>query len=239
MLQSRRRLLTGGLSIAATTALAPAAASAKAHHHAIAHAAKSAHHHAGHLAHAAKASRHAGHALRTAKLAPTPTPLAGLANSPISQALGHAPRFADVHNLHTGDTLKTVYFENGRYVPEAMSELMKVLRDWRSGEEHLMDPRLFDVMHALRTRLETPRPFQIVSGYRSKATNDMMHERSPGVAKNSQHTEGKASDIRIEGVDLLRIRRAALDLGAGGVGWYPISNFVHVDVGPVRQWVGI
>ena len=67
----------------------------------------------------------------------------------------------------------------------------------------------------------------------------MMHERSPGVAKNSQHTEGKASDIRLEGVSLFHIRSAALDLGAGGVGFYPISNFVHVDVGPVRQWIGV
>ncbi len=229
MIESRRRLLAGGLSAAASAALVPeAVARVRAHRHA-AQLAKAAHHAAG---------RHAVSALRTASLPSAPIPYAGLANNPVSLSLGHGPRFADVHNLHTGDTLRTVYFENGRYVPEAMSELMKVLRDWRSGEEHLMDPRLFDVMHALRTRLEVSRPFQVVSGYRSKATNDMMHERSPGVAKNSQHTEGKASDIRLEGVDLTRIRKAALDLGAGGVGYYPVSNFVHVDVGPVRQWVG-
>ena len=167
----------------------------------------------------------------------------GLATELVSPLMGRAysteVRLAHVHNLHTGESLKAVYYENGRYVPDAMSELMKVLRDWRNGEEHLMDPRLFDVMHALRGRLETNQPFQIISGYRSKATNEMMHEHSSGVAKNSQHTEGKASDVRIEGVSLFNIRRAALDLGAGGVGFYPISNFVHVDVGPRRQWIGV
>ena len=224
MISSRRRLITGGLSAAVSATVVPEAfARVRAHHR----AAK-----AAHLAHAG--AHHAAAALPAA-----PVPYAGLAANPVSVTLGHGPRFAHVHNLHTGDSLRTVYFENGRYLPDAMGELMKALRDWRSGEEHLMDPRLFDVMHALRGRLGTSQPFQIVSGYRSKATNDMMHERSAGVAKNSQHTEGKASDIRLEGVDLRHVRAAALDLGAGGVGYYPVSNFVHVDVGPVRRWQGV
>lgn len=228
MLQSRRALITCGVSAAVSAALAPAAVA---------------------RIRAQLSTDQAdpiGDILRrtaTVEAAPvTPTapiPYSSLADNPISQALGAGPRFADIHNLHTGDQLKTVYFENGRYLPDAMSELMKALRDWRSGEEHLMDPRLFDVMHALRAKLETPQPFQIISGYRSKSTNEAMHERSPGVAKNSQHTEGKASDVRIEGVSLSNIRKAALDLGAGGVGYYPVSNFVHVDVGPVRQWMGV
>ena len=153
--------------------------------------------------------------------------------------LGEAPRLAHVHNLHTGESLRAVYYENGRYVPDALSELMKVLRDWRSGEEHLMDPRLFDVMHAVRAKLEVSAPFQVISGYRSAATNAMMHERSHGVAMNSQHVQGKASDVRLEGVELHHLRAAALELGAGGVGYYPVSNFVHMDVGPVRQWIGV
>ena len=154
-------------------------------------------------------------------------------------ALGSGPRFAHVHNLHTGESLRAVYYENGRYVPDAMSELMKVLRDWRSGEEHLMDPRLFDVMHAVRGKLDTSAPFQIISGYRSARTNALMHERSHGVAQNSQHVQGKASDVRLEGVALHHLRAAAADLGAGGVGYYPVSNFVHMDVGPVRHWIGV
>ncbi len=162
---------------------------------------------------------------------PSPAPLVG-------RAFGGETRLAHVHNLHTGESLRAVYYENGRYVPDAMSELMKVLRDWRNGEEHLMDPRLFDVMHALRGKLDTAEPFQVISGYRSPETNAAMHERSHQVASNSQHTQGRASDVRIEGVELSRLHGAALDLAAGGVGYYPVSNFVHVDVGPVRQWSG-
>ena len=241
MLQSRRGLLTAGLSVAATSAL-PAAA--LAHGHRRYGAAGRAAHAAAHHGHAAVHHGHAATHLARAAAPPTalparPVSYAGLAGNPVSVALGRGPRLAHIHNLHTGDSLRAVYFENGRYLPDAMSELMKAMRDWRSGEEHLMDPRLFDVMHALRGRLGTNQPFQIISGYRSKATNEMMHERSAGVAKNSQHTEGKASDVRLQGVSLLNIRRAALDLGAGGVGFYPISNFVHVDVGPVRQWIGV
>ncbi len=232
MLQSRRGLLTAGLS-AAASAVAPAALAHGRRHYGA----------AGRAAHAS-ATRHGSHLhLARAAAAPAtpshPISYAGLTGAPISQSLGAAPRFAHIHNLHTGDSLRAVYFENGRYLPDAMSELMRAMRDWRSGEEHLMDPHLFDVMHALRGRLGTSAPFQIISGYRSKATNDMMHEMSSGVAKNSQHTEGKASDIRLEGVELTHIRNAALDLGAGGVGYYPVSNFVHVDVGPVRRWQGV
>ncbi len=148
-------------------------------------------------------------------------------------------RRAFLHNLHTGETLDAVYFENGRYVPDALAEAMRVLRDWRNGEEHVMDPRLFDVLHALHGKLGASTPFQIISGYRSPETNAMLHERSPGVAAKSQHMLGKASDIRLEGVELAHLHKAALSLGAGGVGLYPVSNFVHVDVGPVRRWSGV
>jgi uncharacterized protein YcbK (DUF882 family) len=147
-------------------------------------------------------------------------------------------RRANVHNLHTGDKLDAVYYENGRYVPQVMLAAMRVLRDWRDGEEHVMDPGLFDLLHTLGQRLDVNRPFQVLSGYRSKTTNALMHERSPQVAAKSQHILGKALDICLEGVDLARLHRAALSLRAGGVGFYPQSGFVHVDVGPVRQWVG-
>lgn len=148
-------------------------------------------------------------------------------------------RRAYLHNLHTGDTLDAVYYENGKYVPDALAEAMRVLRDWRNGEEHVMDPRLFDVLHAIHTRLDVKVPFQIISGYRSPESNAMMHERSPGVAAHSQHMLGKASDIRLQGVELTNLHKAAMSLGAGGVGFYPVSNFVHVDVATVRHWTGV
>jgi uncharacterized protein YcbK (DUF882 family) len=149
-----------------------------------------------------------------------------------------APRRAALKNLHTGDAFDDVYFEEGRYLPDALAEAQRVLRDWRTGDEHFMEPSLFDALHAIRDRLETRAPFQIISGYRSPRTNAMLHARSKGVASNSQHTLGKAVDVRLQGVDLRNLQRAALDVKAGGVGFYPVSDFVHVDVGRVRQWSG-
>ncbi len=148
-------------------------------------------------------------------------------------------RRAFLHNLHTGETLDAVYFENGKYVPDALAQAMRVLRDWRNGAEHVMDPRLFDVLHAIHTKLDAKVPFQIISGYRSPETNAMMHARSSGVASNSQHMQGKASDIRLQGVELANLHKAALSLRAGGVGFYPVSDFVHVDVASVRTWTGV
>lgn len=148
------------------------------------------------------------------------------------------PRRAVLHNLHTGDAFNEVYYANGSYIPDALAEAKRVMRDWRNGAEHFIDPGLFDALHAIGSRLETNRPFQIISGYRSPATNAMLHARSKGVAEHSQHMLGKAVDVRVEGVDLARLRDAALAVGAGGVGFYPRSNFVHVDTGRVRQWRG-
>jgi uncharacterized protein YcbK (DUF882 family) len=148
------------------------------------------------------------------------------------------PRRAALHNLHTGETFSAVYFANGSYLPDALAEAQRVMRDWRTGDEHFIDPGLFDALHGVRARLETDRPFQIISGYRSPTTNAMLHARSKGVAQHSQHTLGKAIDVRLEGVELAHLRKAALDVGAGGVGYYPVSNFVHVDTGRVRQWRG-
>ena len=160
--------------------------------------------------------------------------------SPINTAalpLGDFRRAA-IHNLHTGEALDVVYWEQGKYVPDALAEAMRVMRDWRNGEEHVMDPRLFDVLHGLQGKLGTNKPFQLISGYRSPETNAHLHAESGQVASHSQHMLGRASDIRVEGVDLAVLHRAAQSLKAGGVGFYPVSDFVHVDVGPVRQWSG-
>ncbi|CAN7376931.1 DUF882 domain-containing protein [Phenylobacterium sp. LjRoot219] len=149
-----------------------------------------------------------------------------------------AVRRAALHNLHTGDFFNEVFYANGRYMPDALAEATRVLRDWRNGEQHPIDPRLFDALHDINVRLESNRPFLVISGYRSPHTNAMLNRRSSGVAKKSQHMLGKAIDVRVQGVELRHLRSAALDVSAGGVGYYPVSNFVHVDVGRVRQWSG-
>ena len=170
------------------------------------------------------------------------TPLVSAAPAPAAQLATALPnvdiRRASIHNLHTGEMLDAVYWENGKYVPGALSEAMRVMRDWRNGEEHVMDPRLFDLLHAIQSKLEVKTPFQLVSGYRSPQTNAQLHAESGQVASHSQHMLGKASDIRVEGVELANLHKAAQSLKAGGVGFYPVSNFVHVDVGAVRQWSG-
>lgn len=149
------------------------------------------------------------------------------------------PRRAVLDNLHTGEKFNEVYFANGSYLPDALAEATRVMRDWRTGDEHFIDPGLFDALHAIGGKLEATEPFQIISGYRSPRTNAMLHARSSGVAEHSQHTVGKAIDVRIPGVELSNLRNAAVSLGAGGVGFYPVSNFVHVDTGRVRQWRGV
>ncbi len=169
--------------------------------------------------------------------------VAGVSAPAVVRAQGVAPggavRRATLHNLHTEDTFDEVFYANGAYVPDALAEAMRVLRDWRNGEEHPMDPRLFDALHAISVRLDTSRPFQVISGYRSPSSNAMLHARSSGVAEHSQHMLGKACDVRVEGLELRDLHKAALDVAAGGVGYYPVSNFVHVDVARVRQWTGV
>jgi uncharacterized protein YcbK (DUF882 family) len=141
-------------------------------------------------------------------------------------------------NLHTGEAFKDVYFADGAYIQDALGEAARVLRDWRTGEVHRIDPQLFDALAAVQQRLDVATPYQVISGYRSPKTNAALHERSSGVATKSLHMLGQAIDVRIEGVELRRLQKAGLDLGAGGVGYYPQSNFVHLDVGRRRQWTG-
>ncbi len=149
---------------------------------------------------------------------------------------GFGPREVAVHNLHTGESISAIYFDRGAYVPDALDAMNHVMRDFRTGEIHVMDPQLFDLWHTIRDVTESRTPFQIISGYRSPETNAMLHEASNGVAQNSYHMRGKASDIRLEDLQLAHLHKAALAIGRGGVGYYPASDFVHVDVGPVRHW---
>jgi uncharacterized protein YcbK (DUF882 family) len=168
-----------------------------------------------------------------------PPPLA-LSPPPLVAARPSATqvRWVHLHNVHTGEKLEAAYWENGGYVPDAVQALNKVLRDYRNDQVHPMNPALYDILDQIRAKTESKSPFQVISGYRSPATNKLLRERSGEVAKHSLHMDGKAMDIYLEDVALEHVRVAALDLGRGGVGYYPESNFVHVDVGPVRQWKG-
>jgi len=142
-------------------------------------------------------------------------------------------------NTHTGERLRVTYCCDGRYRPEALRQINHILRDFRLGEVKEMDVNLLDLLSDLSLRLGSDEPFHVISGYRSPRTNAMLRARGgavTGVAGGSLHMVGKAIDIRVPGVKLDRLRAAALSLKRGGVGYYPDSDFVHVDTGRVRFW---
>jgi uncharacterized protein YcbK (DUF882 family) len=153
-------------------------------------------------------------------------------SSPFLKAQSRSLSF---YNLHTTEKLSTVYWADGQYVPAALAEINRILRDYRNGEICEIVPQLLDTLCQLRMQLETTEPFELISGYRSPATNALLRSQGRGVAENSLHTKGMAADIRIPGRSLSLLRRTAISLKAGGVGYYP-SQFVHVDVGRVRTW---
>jgi uncharacterized protein YcbK (DUF882 family) len=141
------------------------------------------------------------------------------------------------HNLHTDERVAAVYCEDGAYVPGALEEIDAILRDHRTGEIRQMSPALIDLVFALTVRLGSTGPVQVISGYRSPATNALLRsEDAGGVAERSLHLTGEAVDLCFEDRSLRRVRDAALALRGGGVGYYPRSGFVHLDVGRLRRW---
>lgn len=148
----------------------------------------------------------------------------------------HQVRTLNLYNVHTGEKVNQPYWADGRYVPETMRAITRLLRDHRAGLTHRIDPRLIELMHAIQGRLGRARPLEIVSGYRSPQTNEMLRNAGYGVAENSFHLSGQAVDIRVPGYRVSQISRIALALRRGGVGTYGRSNFLHVDVGPFRTW---
>lgn len=140
------------------------------------------------------------------------------------------------YNTHTGESLKTVYRANGHYIAGALRDINRILRDYRTDKVAAIDPKLLDILYHLRYSVGSRSQLHIISGYRSPETNATMHEKSRGVAKKSLHMEGKAIDIRLPGTDLAQVRKAAIALKRGGVGYYPRSEFVHVDTGKIRTW---
>lgn len=157
----------------------------------------------------------------------------GLAVAP--RAWAEAPRSISFYHTHTGERLSLVYFERGEYVPEALASINTLLRDFRTGDAADIDPRLFDALHALNLACGAG-AFEVISAFRSPHTNALLRSRSHGVAKNSLHTQGRAIDVRLAGCDTRKLRDAAIALGAGGVGYYASSDFVHLDTGRVRTW---
>jgi uncharacterized protein YcbK (DUF882 family) len=159
---------------------------------------------------------------------------AGIAKPVLAASL--APRSVSLYNIHTGEWLRTVYWADGHYIPEAVRDINWILRDHWSGEVRPIDAGVLDLLGMLHRQLDMQHHFLVVCGYRSPTTNAWLARHDRGVAKHSYHIQGMAIDLRCEDRGLAQVRDAALSLRAGGVGYYPRSNFVHVDVGPVRRW---
>ena len=166
--------------------------------------------------------------------APLPVPL------PIPLEAARSPRqqyHLRMYHLHTHESLDVTYRVGDRYVPSALAMLNHFLRDHRTGDNASYDPHEFDLLHAIMAKLHRPNGvIDIICGYRTPWSNEYLREHGGGVAEHSQHILSKAIDIRVPGVSTRKLDRTALSLGDGGVGYYPRSRFVHVDVGPVRKW---
>lgn len=154
----------------------------------------------------------------------------------IAALVSPAERTLSFVHLHTGERLSATYWADGAYVPDEVAAVDRLLRDFRSGDVRPIEPRLLDLLHGVRHAMRSNRPFEVFSGYRSPTTNAALRRNSPAVAKESYHMLGMAVDVRLPGRGLAQLRHAALGQRAGGVGYYPKSNFIHLDVGPLRRW---
>jgi uncharacterized protein YcbK (DUF882 family) len=143
-----------------------------------------------------------------------------------------------MYSGRTGESIDTIYWLEGDYIPQVFREINHFMRDWRSGDTHDMDPRTVDIMAASHRLMDVSEPYMLLSGYRSPQTNAMLRSQSSGVARNSLHLKGQAADLRLKSRSVGQMARAAEACGGGGVGRYSRSNFVHMDCGPVRHWGG-
>jgi uncharacterized protein YcbK (DUF882 family) len=164
----------------------------------------------------------------------TPSVLTCLPWRPAEAALGE--RSLALHHVCTGERLEVVYYKDGSYVPTALAAIAHHLRDWRAGKVHPVDLRLLDLIWVLRGQLDPTVPIEVTCGYRTPETNALLLQRNHGVSRHSLHMRGMAVDLRIPSCGLRLLRDAAMELNAGGVGYYPAQNFVHLDTGPVRHW---
>ncbi len=147
-----------------------------------------------------------------------------------------ADRKLSLLNLHTGESINTCYWADGEYQTSELDAISNVLRDHRTGEVHPMDNKLLELLNTLQQKVGGEKPFHIISGYRSPKTNAALNKKSNGVAKRSLHMQGRAIDLRLPGCDIATLHKAARSCQTGGVGYYPKSNFIHVDTGRVRYW---
>lgn len=143
-----------------------------------------------------------------------------------------------MYSGRTGESIDTIYWIEGEYIPEALKEINLFMRDWRTNDVTKIDPRTIDIAAASHRLMDTSEPYMMLSGYRSPATNAMLRSKSRGVAKNSLHMRGMAADLRMKSRTVPQIYAAACACHAGGVGKYSRSNFVHMDCGEVRTWRG-
>ncbi len=149
--------------------------------------------------------------------------------------LSEGARYLNLYSINTGESLKVAYWIDGEYIEGSIREINWLLRDYRSGEIAQIDIKLLDLLYLI-AKISEGKRIEVISGYRSPATNAYLRRIKRGVAKDSYHTHGKAVDIRLEGMSLSQLRDLALSLRAGGVGYYPRSGFVHLDTGPFRYW---
>ena len=156
--------------------------------------------------------------------------------APAIMARSQAARRLRLANTHTGERLDVVYAERDRYLPDALREINWLLRDFRSGETHPIEPALLDLLCDVQGLADNDRPWEVVSGFRSPSTNELLRRQGQGVAVRSLHMQGRAIDVRLPGTATSRLRDIGLSLRAGGVGYYPKSDFVHLDTGRVRAW---
>lgn len=155
---------------------------------------------------------------------------------PAGASLSAPVRRLSLYNLHSGEKVTASFWEQGRYLDEGLGAFSRLMRDLRRDEAFPIDPKLFDQLFLLQHRLGRQGEIQVISGYRSPQTNALLRRQGKGVAKQSYHMLGQAIDLRLPGVPLAELDRAARQLGVGGVGYYPKSDFVHLDTGPVRNW---
>jgi uncharacterized protein YcbK (DUF882 family) len=155
---------------------------------------------------------------------------------PLAAASGDQSRTLKLHNTHTGESLTTTYHSHNGYQSNALTQLNHLLRDHRQNAVHEIDPALFDQLWDIQSMLGDTQIIEIISGYRTRKTNNGLRAKSQSVAKYSYHTQGRAIDFRLPGVPTWQVRNIAQHLKSGGVGYYEKSDFVHIDTGPYRAW---